>query len=58
MSLDEVGVSFDLNIAGYSGKWRQAKRLAETHHLQDPYWMRVRLLFLELGGERLDKEPC
>jgi hypothetical protein len=56
MALNEQGVTFDLNIAKYPMKWRQAKKLALTHHTQDPYWMRARLLFLELGGERKDME--
>lgn len=58
IALSERGVSADLNTAGYGGKWKQAKRLAVTHLVDLPYWMRVRQLFLELGGERKDKEPC
>jgi len=45
-----------LNISGYHFKWKQAKALAERNERTDdwrilPYWERVRILFLELGGE-------
>jgi hypothetical protein len=44
-----------LNVAGYSGKWKVAQELAAKNDRTDearllPYWERVRLLFLELGG--------
>ena len=39
-----------LAVKHYPGKMKQAKRLAETHHTELPYWGRVRLLYLELGG--------
>jgi hypothetical protein len=47
-----------LNISGYAGKWKVAKELADKNERTDdahllPYWERVRLLFLELGGEKL-----
>jgi hypothetical protein len=49
-----------LNISGYHFKWKQAKMLAAQNERRDdirllPYWERVRVLFLELGGEY--KEP-
>lgn len=45
-----------LNVSGYHFKWKRAKYLAEKNDRADdfrilPYWERVRLLFLELGGE-------
>lgn len=45
-----------LNISGYAGKWKVAQELAAKNERRDgnhllPYWERVRLLFLELGGE-------
>jgi hypothetical protein len=44
-----------LNVTGYAGKWRVAQELAIKNERTDdarllPYWERVRLLFLELGG--------
>ena len=49
-----------LNVAAYYGKWTVAKHLAfdereypDSRHLL-PYWERVRLFYLELGGEYLD----
>ena len=55
---DEEIASIDLNIAGYHGKWKAAQELAVKNERSDdnrllPYWERVRLLFLELGGEYL-----
>lgn len=49
-----------LDIFGYAGKWRKAKELAIKNERHDdykhlPYWERVRLLFLELGGGYLDR---
>jgi hypothetical protein len=50
----------ELNVRGYAGKWKRAQELAQDGKPQDsgaiglPYWERVRKLFLELGGERLD----
>jgi hypothetical protein len=45
-----------LNVSGYQGKWKAAKELAAKNERSDdnrllPYWERVRLLFLELGGD-------
>jgi hypothetical protein len=45
-----------LDTDRYSDKWCKAKELALTNERADdarllPYWERVRLLFLELGGE-------
>jgi hypothetical protein len=53
---DEETAKQGLNVKGYGFKWRQAKRLAESNERKDdnrllPYWERVRLIFLELGGE-------
>lgn len=50
----------DLDIKGYAGKWKAAQELATKNERCDdnrllPYWERVRLLFLELGGERIDR---
>ncbi len=47
-----------LDILRYHGKWKVAKQMALTNARTDdnrllPYWERVRLLFLELGGEYL-----
>lgn len=44
-----------LDVVHYSGKWAEAQRLALLNERSDdnhllPYWERVRLLFLELGG--------
>lgn len=48
-----------LDVAHYPFKWKQAQKLAQSNERQDdnrllPYWERVRLLFLELGGEFID----
>jgi hypothetical protein len=45
-----------LDVRGYPGKWLKAQELAQSNQRRDngrllPYWERVRLLFLELGGE-------
>ena len=53
---DEKIASSGLNISVYRGKWKRAQVLAEMNERSDdcrllPYWERVRLLFLELGGE-------
>lgn len=55
---EEATAAEGLNISGYSGKWKQAQEIAKSsrlseNHLALPYWERVRLLFLELGGEYL-----
>lgn len=49
-----------LNIEGYNGKWKKAMELASRNERQDdyrllPYWERVRVLFLELGGCYIDQ---
>lgn len=49
-----------LNITGYHGKWVKAMSLAFKNERQDdnrllPYWERVRLIFLELGGQYVDQ---
>jgi len=56
--MNEQIASEGLNITGYAGKWAKAKDLAEKNERTDdnrllPYWERVRLLFLELGGDYL-----
>lgn len=48
-----------LDIAHYPFKWKEAQSLAEHNERKDdnrllPYWERVRLLYLELGGEFTD----
>ncbi len=53
---DEKIAQEGLNVRGYHFKWKQAKALAANNDRTDaghilPYWERVRLLFLELGGE-------
>lgn len=55
---DEQTAQQGLNVRGYRGKWRQAMRLASRNERTDdirllPFWERVRVLFLELGGEYL-----
>ncbi len=47
-----------LDIIRYHGKWKVAQEMATKNKRTDdnrllPYWERVRLLFLELGGEYL-----
>lgn len=59
MTDEEQQARSELNIAGFRGKWRKAQDLAIGNERSDdnsllPYWERVRLLFLELGGETLD----
>jgi hypothetical protein len=59
----ELDAAEGLDIKGYRGKWNKAQELAHSpdlsaDHLALPYWERVRLLFLELGGERLDRVRC
>lgn len=51
-----------LNIRGYHGKWKRAQEIVsdgkdgtEDGRRLLPYWERVRLLFLELGGEFTDE---
>ncbi len=58
MSSEEEIAAEGLNVSSYAGKWKVAKELAEKNERKDdsrllPYWERVRLLFLELGGEYL-----
>lgn len=46
-----------LNVYGYAGKWKAAQEIAHKPNSDNfclPYWERVRLLFLELGGEFKD----
>lgn len=54
MSAEQVAKE-GLDVCGYSGKWKQAQELAHSSNLSEnhkllPYWERVRLLFIELGG--------
>lgn len=63
ITTDETIASEDLNVTGYSGKWRAAKEIAvegkhDSRHTGLPYWERVRVIFLELGGERIDGRRC
>lgn len=44
----------DLDIVGYRGKWKDAKRLASYYYGSyrgGEYWRLVRNYFLALGGE-------
>ena len=57
---DEQTAREGLDIEHYPGKWKAAQRLAESNQRRDgcellPYWERVRLLYYELGGERIDR---
>ena len=63
----EKQASSGLNITGFHGKWLKAKELARLNERTGalsaddntrllPYWERVRLLFLELGGEYVDQD--
>jgi hypothetical protein len=52
----EQTASEGLDLRGFAGKWKQAKQYEENTPRTDdsrllPYWERVRLTFLELGGE-------
>lgn len=63
MQIPEQVSSEDLDISGYNGKWKQAQRLATKNERIDdirllPYWERVRVLFLELGGDYLKEKKC
>lgn len=57
--MDEETVAKEgLDVSHYPGKWRAAIRLAISNERTDenrllPFWERVRILFLELGGEYL-----
>ena len=56
---DEQQAQQGLDVDHYPFKWKQAQRLAESNERKDgrevlPYWERVRLLYLELGGEFTD----
>ena len=53
---DQQQAEQGLNITGYAGKWKHAQEYElNTPRTDDmrllPYWERVRLTFLELGGE-------
>ncbi len=57
----EAIASEGLDLRGYHFKWKRAKeyeinspRTGDTRLL--PYWERVRLTFLELGGELISGE--
>ena len=50
-----------LNIKGFSGKWKAAQKYENRSPRKDdtrllPYWERVRLTFLELGGEYIGQQ--
>lgn len=54
--IEEQQAKEGLNLDGYHFKWKQAKMMAAANERRDdirllPYWERVRVLFLELGGE-------
>lgn len=56
ISTDEALASEGLDIHGFHFKWKAAKEYElENKRVDDsrllPYWERVRLTFLELGGE-------
>ncbi len=53
--MTEEEAKFNLDICGYSGKWKQAKELNRFMIKNDRYWKEVRLTFLELGGEYINK---
>lgn len=59
VTLDEKRASEGLNVRGYSGKWRKAQEIALRNETDDirllPYWERVRVIFLELGGEYINE---
>jgi hypothetical protein len=58
---DEESIAQEgLDVKHYPFKWKEAKVMAERNQRTDsnhylPYWERVRLLYLELGGEFIDK---
>ena len=65
----EKQASSGLNIIGFHGKWGKAKELARLNERTGgistddnkrllPYWERVRLIFLGLGGEYVEDESC
>ena len=59
MSNEEAVAAEGLNIRGYHFKWKKAQEMAtrndgDEEHRILPYWERVRLYFLELGGEFQD----
>jgi hypothetical protein len=52
-----------LDVRRYPFKWKKAQELAHSpdlseKHLVLPYWERVRLIFLELGGEYESATPA
>lgn len=55
--MSDAGQAMDgLEIWRYPGKWKTAQRMAQQNERDDdnkllPYWERVRLLYIELGGE-------
>ena len=62
MTPEEVA-SEGLDLRGYHFKWKAAKQYELVNKRTDdtrllPYWERVRLTFLELGGERTDRRRC
>jgi hypothetical protein len=53
MSNEEL-VSKDLAIKHYNGKWQHAKEYVKKYQTSNDefnYWMNVRQIYLELGGE-------
>jgi hypothetical protein len=49
-SFNEAEAMDGLAIKHYHFKWKSAKVMAGNHHQDFPYWARVRILYLELGG--------
>lgn len=61
MLTEEQIAAEDLNITGFAGKWKEAQRYELNSPRTDdtkllPYWERVRLTFLELGGEYIGQK--
>ncbi len=57
----EAIASEGLDLRGYHFKWKRAKEYELVNKRADdtkllPYWERVRLTFLELGGELISGE--
>lgn len=52
--MSETEAKRDLAVKHYPFKWKKAQEMAHDlrHHPElDDYWSKVRLLYLELGGE-------
>lgn len=58
--ITECDAYCDLAVKHYGGKWKHAKEyVSGGHDAKDragmPYWNRVRLVYLELGGEYVEQ---